>query len=373
MRFIKPTPYYSLRIGGLPKGCQYCVKGKKLVLFVTGICSNSCFYCPISEKKKNKDVVYANEWPTHKIENIIQEAKLCSSEGAGITGGDPLTRLERTCFYIRELKKHFGSGFHVHLYTPLKLVTKDNLKQLKNAGLDELRFHPDLDSQELWSNMNYLIEGLDYGVEIPVFPDKKMQTQKLIDFLAGLSLIKFLNLNELESSDTNELGTHGYEVKDDYSTGIEGSEDMGIELMEYCLENTNLRVHYCTTTLKDSVQMAKRIKRRAKNVKLSFEKLNEQGLLKRHAVYLPELKPGFSYTTKLLTVKDKGKVLGKLVKLKEKLDCEKVEIDKANYRLLMDKETILSNKKWLKQEGFVPANVIEYPTYDKFIAELEFL
>lgn len=87
MMKIQKTKHHSWKIGNLAKGCKLCVKGEKSVLFVTGLCSKHCFYCPVSEKKWNKDVIYINEWPTRKTEEVIQEIKFCSSKGVGITGG----------------------------------------------------------------------------------------------------------------------------------------------------------------------------------------------------------------------------------------------------------------------------------------------
>ena len=77
---MKKTAYYSWKNGTLPKGCQMCVKGQKLVLFVTGLCPRNCFYCPISEKKHKKDVVYADEWPIKNEKEILKLAHRSASE-----------------------------------------------------------------------------------------------------------------------------------------------------------------------------------------------------------------------------------------------------------------------------------------------------
>ena len=136
---IEKTPYHSHKIGLLPKGCKMCVKGRKLVLFITGLCNRKCFYCPISDEKKDKDVVYANEWKTdycggelakEDINVILEEARLCGAEGAGITGGDPLLVLDRTVTAIKALKKEFGRKFHIHLYTSLRNIDREKLKKL---------------------------------------------------------------------------------------------------------------------------------------------------------------------------------------------------------------------------------------------------
>jgi len=90
------TKYFSEKINRLPKGCKMCVKGRKLVLFVTGKCSRKCFYCSISDNKYQNNTIYANERKVNSFNDIINEAKISSSKGAGLTGGDPLADLPRT-------------------------------------------------------------------------------------------------------------------------------------------------------------------------------------------------------------------------------------------------------------------------------------
>jgi pyruvate formate-lyase activating enzyme-like uncharacterized protein len=133
----------------LTDGCRCCREGAKMVLFVTGICHRECFFCPLSEERKNLDVVFANERAVFSDADILEEARSMDSEGTGITGGEPLLELERVIRYIRLLKNEFGKEHHIHLYTSAAPAA-DVLKKLSDAGLDEIRFHP---PAELWKNL----------------------------------------------------------------------------------------------------------------------------------------------------------------------------------------------------------------------------
>ena len=171
---ITENPYYSYNLSELPVGCQYCVRGEKLVLFVTGLCPRRCYFCPVSDQKYGKDVIFANERPVEQQEDVLEEAGAMSAKGLGITGGDPLVKAERAAGYIQNLKKKYGRGFHTHLYTSLNLVTKKKLQLLAAAGLDEIRFHLDLDSKALWPKLELARTfSWNIGVELPLLPDKE--------------------------------------------------------------------------------------------------------------------------------------------------------------------------------------------------------
>ena len=177
---MQKTKYYSYRNKNLTKGCQLCVQGKKLVLFVTGLCSRNCFYCPLSKRKKNKDRIWANEWEIKQDKDIIKEAELCESKGSGITGGDPFLRLNRTIKYIKMLKKKFGKDFHIHQYAPLINITENKLQKLYEAGLDEIRFHPNLENKKLWYRVLFA-KRYDWlkGIEIPIKKERIFPNNKL--------------------------------------------------------------------------------------------------------------------------------------------------------------------------------------------------
>ena len=299
---MEKTPYYSWKNNSLCQGCQLCVQGKKLVLFVTGLCSRKCFYCPLSERKKNKDRIWANEWEIKNDKEIIKEAELCESKGAGMTGGDPIIKLDRTIKYIKMLKKRFGQKFHIHLYAPLVNITEKKLEKLYKAGLDEIRFHPDIQNKKLWYKV-LLAKKFDWliGIEIPIIPLFEKQTIELIDYFKNN--VDFFNFNELEFSDTNaqNLVKLGLKTKDKISYGVKGSQTLALALLK---KYPNLKIHYCTATLKDKVQLANRIKRRAKNAANKLDIITSDGTLIRGAIYLDELKPGFGYRKKISKIKN---------------------------------------------------------------------
>ena len=375
MKKITSTGYYSWKIGSLCKGCRQCIKGQKLVLYITGLCPRKCFYCPLSETRANKDLMWANEHPITTTKEAIEEAKLCDAKGAGITGGDPLLKMDRTVKFIKALKRSFGKSFHIHLYTSLILVDEKRLKRLYESGLDEIRFHPDFNKEKEWEKI-FLAKRHPWkvGVEIPVIPQFEEQTKKLLAFLSGR--IDFLNLNELEISDTNanKLVNRGYKPKDRISYGVKGSETMALKLLKLC-EKNNLKfdVHYCSTRLKDKVQLGERLKRRAKNVKKTFDVVDGEGMLVRGCIYLKGLEPGFDYERRVKAGKKKIPELKKARKeIMKDLDvpASLIEVDEKKLRILIAPWILEKISIEIKHKCAI---VKEYPTYDNLIVDLEYL
>ncbi|MFA6888938.1 MAG: radical SAM protein [Candidatus Woesearchaeota archaeon] len=358
--------YYK---GNLTDGCKLCVTGEKSVLFVTGICPQHCFYCPISDQKSQHDVVYINETPVNKFDDLVEEIKLCKSKGVSLTGGDPLARIDRSVEYIQKLKQTFGKEFHIHLYTSLELFTPENLKKLFDAGLDEIRCHPNIEDKKKWERIkNATAFPWMLGMEIPVIPGKEKETIELIDF--AKQYVQFINLNEMEYSDTNACNLVGkYETKDSLSYGISGSEQMARMVLE---KYPNLNIHYCSASFKDTVQMKRRIYKRAESIKLKGEEITDDGTLIRGVAYLLETKPGIKYREMLqaLTNEQKQEYIQKLNNINKNLHFT---VDDKKFRLLCGKKEILARKKLIKQMNLIPAIVEEYPTYDAFEVEIDFL
>jgi len=259
----------------LPEGCQMCYKGAKMVLYVTGICGKNCFYCPVSNERREKDIIFANERRVNRDEDLIEEAISMDALGTGITGGEPLLRLDRVIHYIKLLKNKFGKSHHIHLYTALA-PNKGVLESLKKAGLDEIRFHPPQNLLPGIHKKYYRVSlteayklGLSVGIEIPSIT---------CDLTGVISLLKevdgFLNLNELEFSETNvsQLKTRGYATVDDTSSAALGSREVA-EALDFD------KLHFCSSRFKDAVQLRERFKRIAKRSARYFDEITDDGTL----------------------------------------------------------------------------------------------
>ena len=287
MKTIKRMQKSSAYTGKLPKGCMLCEKGAKLVLLVTGKCDRRCAYCPLSSAKRGKDVFFANERRISQIEEALDEAELMDALGTGITGGDPLLAIDRTVEAIKALKMRFGDSHHIHLYTSTTDLRK--IERVAKAGLDEIRLHPPIGRWEKLEKTDFAKVvsrsrklGMDTGLEIPVIPGRSRELVAAIAFADAVDL-DFVNLNELEFSETNwrSLRALGFDVKDDVSSGVKGSEDLGLDLLRL---DADVPLHYCSSSFKDGVQLRRRIMRRAKRVKRPHELLTKDGTFLKGAI-----------------------------------------------------------------------------------------
>lgn len=298
LRGIEPIFGDSYAVGGIAPGCQQCAEGAKLVLFITGVCHWTCFYCPVGTGRRNKDVVYADERRVDPeapdaLARIFAEARSIGAKGTGITGGDPMYRPERVVRYCKALKEEFGTHHHIHLYTQIDFPV-EWLPKLKAAGLDEIRFHPPV---EHWPTMDSgwhsrLIPaaqaaGLTVGVEVPVLPEAHDDAIALIRWCEARG-VAFVNLNELEFSETNaeKLRSRGYDYAGDENNRVAGAREAALRVLE-ASRGLRVPVHYCSSPFKDRVQLGQRLTRRAKRVGRPHEIVTDEGLLLRGVVEAP--------------------------------------------------------------------------------------
>ena len=256
------TKFDSYCLNGIAKGCKYCVKGEKLVLFITGKCSRNCWYCSLSNNRKNSSKTWANERECRNIKELIHEARESRAKGAGITGGDPLLVLNKTIKYAKAMKKF--KNFHIHIYLPTNLVSKASLKKLSKY-IDEVRFHPSFlsggdmkkDIEKIKLARNFFKKS-QIGCEFPCLPDKK---HNILEFIEKTkNILGFVNLNELEISETNfNLMQKKFKLNKDTYT-IFGSREAGLWILNHA-KNLHLKLHFCTAKTKNMHQYLNRLKR----------------------------------------------------------------------------------------------------------------
>jgi len=264
-----------------------------MVLFVTGLCRFRCFYCPVSPVRNQKDVVYANERRVLTDTDVLEEARAIGAAGTGITGGDPLGVVDRVEHYIRLLKGEFGASHHIHLYT--HEPNPEKLARLAAAGLDEFRLHI---PHYLWGPLanaggayRAVLEaapawGVRRGVEVPVLPEKEAELRRLLRTLEEIG-VDFVNLNELEFSETNEeaLTGRGYHVDPRNGWGVRGSRATAERIVREM--RLSVPVHYCSSRFKDGVQLRQRLLRRAERTAPPFAERTRDGTVVLGVVEAP--------------------------------------------------------------------------------------
>ncbi|WP_456369086.1 radical SAM protein [Geoglobus sp.] len=259
-RRIEGGSYYSY----LTEGCRLCRKGAKMVLFATGKCPHSCYYCPVSDERRGRDVVYANERFVENIDDVVDEILSMSAEGVAITGGEPLASLERVLEYVGVFSR---AGLHTHLYTSIP-AGDSTLERLAESGLDEIRFHP----PELKNVRKYERPvkkarslGMESGFEIPAI-EYSLDVVEVVNESEA-----FLNVNELEFSASNsgQLESAGWKPGEFFEAA--GSREIAGRYAE-----SVEKFHFCSVRFKEIAQFRRRLIRMAFNMP-EFYRVTSEG------------------------------------------------------------------------------------------------
>ncbi|MFX0208678.1 MAG: 4Fe-4S cluster-binding domain-containing protein [Candidatus Hodarchaeota archaeon] len=361
---LKKTPWGSYYSFSLSKGCQQCITGEKLVVLVSTECSSKCFYCPLSLERKASRFSFANERPIRNVNDLIVEASNMEASGASMTGGDPLEHhsYAQTLEFCKLLKQNFPENFHIHLYTRGKEITSKNLLILK-PYLDEIRFHV-INIQKDLEPVKLAIQfDLDVGIEVPVIPTQGFDYYR--DLITNFNEIipdndhfHFINLNELEISETNyrDLMSRGLKADQEKPSAIKGSAELGRKIVKWASNSVSLPIHFCSLTTKDRIQLPNRIHRIAKKVSLPSDVIiqdgPDKGLLIRGEIKSPSM--GLNELRRTLI---------------DELDIpeELIYVDHQKDRLLTNAAVLDELKEEIKE--ILPdaklGIIEEYPTYDE--------
>lgn len=262
----------SLVRNWISPACEACRIGLgSATFFISLQCNRDCYFC-FNPNQEDYDYFQQNQ------RDCIAELDQISQQGhevrsLALTGGEPLLHKEETFAFFRHARRSFPD-VHTRLYTSGDFVDDETLEQLKEAGLDEIRFSIRLhDRQEgMRSTLKRIAKAKAFipsvMVEMPVLPDSLEAMKALLLELdrigiAGINLLEFC----FPFRNAKTFSSKGYKIKNPpyrvlydywYAGGlpIAGSELVCLQLLEFALEQKlRMGIHYCSLENKHTGQI----------------------------------------------------------------------------------------------------------------------
>lgn len=253
----------SLWLNWISPSCIACRLGSETETFLSSTqCPRKCYFC------FNPNQADYDYYLTH-VHDMAAELEQRHAAGAkyqhlAVTGGEPLLHKDATLAFFQRAGELYPHA-RTRLYTSGAGLDESGLRQLREAGLDEIRFSIKLD--EGAQSVARTLETIERAtrcidsvmVEMPVMPD---ETEAMKDLLVRLDTIGIQGINLLELCfpfhNAEEFVRRGYRVKrrpyrvlyDYWYAGglpIAGSEEACLDVLEFALEqHLQLGVHYCS-------------------------------------------------------------------------------------------------------------------------------
>jgi len=253
----------------LPPGCRGCLGGKGTNAYVTGACTRECFFC-FNQKPRNDDLVVHGIRLAEPEEapDIVRRYGLRS---VGVSGGEPTVRPDRLLRLVRALRT-LPFRVRVDLYTNGDRLTDELLAQLKEAGLDAIRFNlvaREFDTEPLERAMRFFDE---VAVEVPVVPDRMPDLQAMVLKLDALG-VPYLNIHELFACRENwaHVAYEGFDSSGASGDSlmwepVAGADEAALTLLLFALRNTTrLSTYYCSCKTQEDIS-ARGMRRRIRIV-----------------------------------------------------------------------------------------------------------
>ncbi|MEZ4525288.1 MAG: radical SAM protein [Desulfobacterales bacterium] len=264
----------------LSPGCQICTQGTWSCLFINGKCPCRCFHCPAEQSRNG--VPTTNSVPFHNPAEYVSYLEKFGFRGAALSGGEPFGTFPLTLRFVTAIKKKFGSSLYLWMYTSGVFVNEENLKKLRDAGLDELRFNIGATQYRL-DNARKAVGMIDrVTVEIPAVPEEfELLKQKIREMRE--SGISYLNLHQLRLTPHNcaNLIQRPYTFLHGKKVTVAESELTALRLLCYAAENAiALPINYCSFVYKNRFQTAAFRKRNAAAIRKSHEDITESGYIR---------------------------------------------------------------------------------------------
>lgn len=296
----------KIHTGKLSPGCLICGEGYWSCMFINGLCTAHCFYCPQDRKMKEERPPTEDGITFDNAQDYVDYLEKFNFKGVGFSGGEPLLIFEKLLEYLRKIRERFGKVIYLWIYTNGDLVNQDKLKRLKEAGLDEIRFDIsakdyDLRPVELAVNIINTVT-----VEIPAIPEDCEIVKKCLVKLQKIG-VKHLHLHQLNATEYNykNFSDRCYTFLHRPSIPIFESEITALKLISYAIDNKiSLPVNYCSSVYKNRLQSKGKRERSAPLISEDFEELTSTGYIRS------------------LSVEDSPKNIKKIVHILQEKKCQ---------------------------------------------------
>ena len=269
-------------IGALSPGCVLCGQGYWSCLFVNAICNGGCFFCP-------SDMTYGDAPPIaersrfHSPDDYADYVSALGFKGVGLSGGEPFLTLDKTVSFLNALRRRLGDQIYIWAYTNGLVANPKNLKQLADAGLDELRFNLVAGDYSL-ENLRIAKRIIPrVSVEIPAIPEHEERLKRLLPQLAKIG-VDHLNLHELMilGQNAGRLYRHGYTFLPGAAPSVMESELVALGLLQFALdEGLDVPINYCGVAYKERWQYRTEDLRAVPLIMKGHETQAKSGLLRQ--------------------------------------------------------------------------------------------
>lgn len=250
--------------GEMTPGCKdCCLQGRWTQIRTTTKCMLNCSFCYYFEKKDTpeREMIPRSVYQiNNRFFGETDVRLLFESQGKEFINGaawlhfEPLMELDKMLSLMKFIHK---KGYHQWLYTNGILANEENLKRLKDAGLDEIRFNLAATncSDEVINNMKYARKYFKYlCIESPMFTAFYNSFMKKKDMILD-SGVDHIHLAEMQLFDKtrNNFKDEGtiYRYKQGYVSPIK-SRQLTYDVFEVASREKwkNVVLHDCSNETK---------------------------------------------------------------------------------------------------------------------------
>lgn len=271
----------KLYLGKLSPGCITCIQGTWACIFINGLCTRQCFFCPQNRRLKQERPPMLDNVKLETAADCVDYLQKFNFKGVGFSGGEPLLVFDRLVEYISKISRRFGNKIYIWIYTNGDLITENKLLQLKRAGLNEIRF--DLGARKYDFRPIKLAKKIikNVTVETPAVPEEENQLLASLKIMQQLK-INYLNLHELFFTQYNKAAFDAKKYLYKKNHGVVNSELTAFKIFKrLAADKAKMNFNYCTVAYKNRYQIKEVGLRYAPFFKKDFESITTTGLVRQ--------------------------------------------------------------------------------------------